>query len=149
MAVEASGADANGGALRKARLLLDAIKFEHTIFALPFAYLGAILAARDQHGWPGLAPLIWVTLAMAGARTVAMAVNRLADASMDALNPRTANRALPQRLLKPLEMALFALLAGALLLFSAAQLNRLCLYLTPLAAVFLIGYSYTKRFTWL
>lgn len=149
MRVEAPQSGAASGIARKIRLLLDAIKFEHTIFALPFAYLGAALAARGSHGWPGWWPLIWVTLAMAGARTVAMAVNRLADASMDALNPRTANRALPQRLLKPAEMALFALAAGALMVFSAAQLNPLCLALTPVAVIFLLGYSYTKRFTWL
>jgi 4-hydroxybenzoate polyprenyltransferase len=149
MDVEAPASGAIAKAVRKTRILLDAIKFEHTIFALPFAYLGAVLAARASHGWPGWWPLIWITLAMAGARTVAMAVNRLADASMDALNPRTANRALPQRLLKPAEMALFALAAGALMVFAAAQLNTLCLALTPVAALFLIGYSYTKRFTWL
>jgi 4-hydroxybenzoate polyprenyltransferase len=147
MRAEAHTVAASGG--RKLRTFLDSIKFEHTIFALPFAYLGVVLAARAQHGWPGLGPLIWVTLAMAGARTVAMAVNRLADASMDALNPRTANRALPQRLLKPAEMAGFALLAGAVMVFSAAQLNPLCLALSPVAALFLVGYSYTKRFTWL
>jgi 4-hydroxybenzoate polyprenyltransferase len=149
MRVEAPQSGAADGIARKIRILLDSIKFEHTIFALPFAYLGAALAARASHGWPGWGPLIWVTLAMAGARTVAMAVNRLADASMDALNPRTANRALPQRLLKPAEMALFAVAAGALMIFSAAQLNTLCLALTPVAAIFLVGYSYTKRFTWL
>ena len=148
MRVEAPAASIMARGARKARLLLDAIKFEHTIFALPFAYLGVALAARGHYGWPGWWPLIWVTLAMAGARTVAMAVNRLADASMDALNPRTATRALPQRLLKPAEMALFAVAASALLVFSAAQLNTLCLALTPVAALFLIGYSYTKRFTW-
>jgi 4-hydroxybenzoate polyprenyltransferase len=147
MRAEAHTVAASGG--RKLRTFLDSIKFEHTIFALPFAYLGVALAARAQHGWPGLGPLIWVTLAMAGARTVAMAVNRLADASMDALNPRTANRALPQRLLKPAEMAGFALLAGGVMVFSAAQLNPLCLALSPVAALFLVGYSYTKRFTWL
>ncbi|MFI5275943.1 MAG: UbiA-like polyprenyltransferase [Ktedonobacterales bacterium] len=147
MRAEAHTVAASGG--RRLRTFLDSIKFEHTIFALPFAYLGVVLAARAQHGWPGLGPLIWVTLAMAGARTVAMAINRLADASMDALNPRTANRALPQRLLKPAEMAGFALVAGAVMVFSAAQLNPLCLALSPVAALFLLGYSYTKRFTWL
>lgn len=148
MRVEAPvGGVASAG--RKLRIFLESIKFEHTIFALPFAYLGVALAARSAHGWPGLGPLIWVTLAMGGARTVAMAVNRLADASMDARNPRTANRALPQRLLKPVEMALFALVAGAVMVFAAAQLNTLCLALIPVAALFLLGYSYTKRFTWL
>ena len=133
----------------KTRVFLEAIKFEHTIFALPFAYLGMVLAAREHFGWPGLDKIIWITLAMAGARTVAMALNRLIDASYDALNPRTIGRALPQRLLKPGEMLLFAIAAGALLTFSAAQLNPLCLKLVPLAVLFLVGYSYTKRFTWL
>lgn len=136
-------------AAQKLRLLLEAIKFEHTVFALPFAYLGMVLAARGNNGWPGLDKLIWITLAMAGARTVAMGLNRLVDASQDAMNPRTASRALPQRLLKPGEMLLFTIAAGALLAFSAYQLNPLCFKLVPLAAVFLIGYSYTKRFTWL
>ena len=133
----------------KTRVFLEAIKFEHTIFALPFAYLGMVLAARDHFGWPGLDKILWITLAMAGARTVAMALNRLVDASYDAINPRTVGRALPKRLLKPGEMLLFAVAAGALLVFSAAQLNPLCLKLVPLAVVFLVGYSYTKRFTWL
>ncbi|HEY7781307.1 MAG TPA: UbiA-like polyprenyltransferase [Ktedonobacterales bacterium] len=136
-------------AARKTHLFLDAIKFEHTIFALPFAYLGMVLAARGTHGWPGWDKLIWITLAMIGARTVAMALNRLVDATIDAQNPRTANRALPRRLLRPLEMLLFAILAGALLAVSAAALNPLCLKLVPVALIFLVGYSYTKRFTWL
>jgi 4-hydroxybenzoate polyprenyltransferase len=135
--------------LEKTRIFLDAIKFEHTIFALPFAYLGMVLAARAQHGWPGLDKLIWVTVAMAGARTLAMALNRLIDATYDAANPRTAGRALPRRLLKPAEMAVFAAIAAALLAFAAWQLNPLCFKLFPLAVVFLVGYSYTKRFTWL
>ncbi len=149
MRAEAPQAGATASAGGKLRILLESIKFEHTIFAPPGAYLGVALAARAHHGWPGLAPIIWVTLAMAGARTVAMAVNRLADASMDALNPRTVNRALPQRLLKPAEMALFALIALAVMVYSAAQLNTLCLALSPVAVIFLLGYSYTKRFTWL
>ncbi|HEX8997461.1 MAG TPA: UbiA-like polyprenyltransferase [Ktedonobacterales bacterium] len=149
MRAEAPQAGVAASAGSKLRIFLDAIKFEHTIFALPFAYLGVALAARAHHGWPGFGPLLWVTLAMGGARTVAMAVNRLADASMDALNPRTANRALPQRLLKPVEMALFALVAGVVMVVSAAQLNTLCLALSPVAVLFLLGYSYTKRFTWL
>ena len=101
MQAEAQTERTASGALRKLRIFLDAIKFEHTIFALPFAYLGMALAARANHGWPGLDKLIWVTLAMAGARTVAMALNRLIDARMDARNPRTANRALPKKQLGP------------------------------------------------
>ena len=150
MRIEAGGgAPAPVSMAGKTRVFLEAIKFEHTIFALPFAYLGMVLAARGHFGWPGLDKIIWITLAMAGARTVAMALNRLVDASYDALNPRTAGRALPRRLLKPAEMLLFAVAAGILLAFSAAQLNPLCLKLVPLAALFLVGYSYTKRFTWL
>jgi 4-hydroxybenzoate polyprenyltransferase len=125
------------------RYFLDAIKFEHTVFALPFAYIAMVLAAD---GWPGWHVVIWVTLAMAGARTLAMSVNRLADRFLDAANPRTAKRHLPAGLLSPF---LVAVAAGALLLVSAWMLNPLCLALAPLAAAFLIGYSYTKRFTWL
>ncbi|HEX9479257.1 MAG TPA: UbiA-like polyprenyltransferase [Methylomirabilota bacterium] len=128
------------------RHFLDAIKFEHTVFALPFAYVAMVLAAD---GWPGWPTLLWVTLAMAGARTLAMAVNRLADRFIDAANPRTARRHLPAGLLTPAPVAGAAVAAGALLLLSAYMLNPLCLILAPLAVVFLVGYSYTKRFTWL
>ncbi len=128
------------------RHFLDAIKFEHTVFALPFAYVAMVLAAD---GWPGWRTLLWVTLAMAGARTLAMAVNRLADRFIDAANPRTARRHLPAGLLTPAQVAGAATAAGALLLLSAYMLNPLCLALAPLAVLFLVGYSYTKRFTWL
>ena len=128
------------------RHFLDAIKFEHTVFALPFAYVAMVLAAD---GWPGWRTLLWVTLAMAGARTLAMAVNRLADRFIDAANPRTARRHLPAGLLTPAQVAGAAAAAGALLLLSAYMLNPLCLALAPLAVLFLVGYSYTKRFTWL
>jgi len=128
------------------RHFLDAIKFEHTVFALPFAYVAMVLAAD---GWPGWRTLIWVTVAMVGARTLAMSVNRLADRALDAENPRTAQRHLPTGLLKPGQVLSAAVGSGALLLFSAWMLNPLCLLLAPLAALFLIGYSYTKRFTWL
>jgi len=128
------------------RHFLDAIKFEHTVFALPFAYVAMVLAAD---GWPAWPTLLWVTLAMAGARTLAMAVNRLADRFIDAANPRTARRHLPVGLLTPAQVAGAAVAAGALLLLSAYMLNPLCLALAPLAVLFLVGYSYTKRFTWL
>jgi 4-hydroxybenzoate polyprenyltransferase len=128
------------------RHFLDAIKFEHTVFALPFAYVAMVLAAD---GWPGWHTVIWVTLAMASARTLAMSVNRLADRFIDAANPRTARRHLPAGLLAPWHVALAAMAAGALLLLSAWMLNPLCLALAPLAVLFLVGYSYTKRFTWL
>jgi 4-hydroxybenzoate polyprenyltransferase len=136
-------------AASKARIFFEAIKFEHTIFALPFAYLGMVLAAREAHGWPGWGKLFWITVAMAAARTAAMALNRLIDAALDAQNPRTANRALPRGLLRPGELLVAAIISGAVLIFAAAQLNSLCLKLVPLALLFLVGYSYTKRFTWL
>ena len=128
------------------RHFLDAIKFEHTVFALPFAYVAMVLAAD---GWPGWRVLTWVTLAMAGARTLAMSVNRLADRFVDAANPRTAGRHLPTGLLRPGQVGAAAVVAALLLLVSAWMLNPLCLALAPVAAVFLVGYSYTKRFTWL
>jgi 4-hydroxybenzoate polyprenyltransferase len=128
------------------RHFLDAIKFEHTVFALPFAYVSMVLAAD---GWPGWRTVIWVTLAMAGARTLAMSVNRLADRFIDAANPRTARRHLPAGLLTTAQVTVAAVMAGVLLLLSASMLNPLCLALTPLAVLFLVGYSYTKRFTWL
>jgi 4-hydroxybenzoate polyprenyltransferase len=128
------------------RHFLDAIKFEHTVFALPFAYVAMVLAAD---GWPGWRVLIWVTLAMVGARTLAMSVNRLADRWIDAKNPRTRGRHLPAGLLTPGQVGTAAVGAAALLLVSAWMLNPLCLALAPLAVLFLVGYSYTKRFTWL
>jgi 4-hydroxybenzoate polyprenyltransferase len=130
---------------RTLRHFLDAIKFEHTVFALPFAYVAMVLAAD---GWPGWRVLCWVTLAMAAARTLAMSVNRLADRLIDASNPRTAERHLPTARLAPRHMLLAAVLSGALLALSAWMLNPLCFRLAPFAALFLIGYSYTKRFTW-
>jgi len=149
MQAKAQTGGTGSGVMRKARIFMDAIKFEHTIFALPFAYLGMVLAARANHGWPGLDKLIWITLAMAGARTVAMTLNRLLDARVDALNPRTANRAMPKKLLRPTEMVVYSLIAAAVLAFSAWQLNPLCFKLSPVALLFVVGYSYTKRFTWL
>ncbi len=115
------------------------------MFALPFAYVAMILAAG---GWPGWRVLVWITLAMAAARTLAMSVNRLADRLIDAANPRTAGRHLPTGLLKPWHMLLAAIASGALLALSAGMLNPLCFKLAPWAALFLVGYSYTKRFTW-
>ncbi len=129
----------------KLRRFLDAIKFEHTVFALPFAYAGMVLAAG---GWPGWRIALWVTLAMVGARTMAMSLNRLVDRAIDARNPRTASRHLPMGLLTPWEVGAWAAGGGLLLFISAWQLNPLCLKLAPLAVLFLVGYHYTKRFTW-
>jgi 4-hydroxybenzoate polyprenyltransferase len=126
--------------------VVDAIKFEHTVFALPFAYIAMVLAAR---GWPGRWTVLWVTAAMIGARTCAMATNRVVDRWIDAKNPRTAGRHLPRGKLGAGEMKLLAATGAALMVVAAAMLNPLCLALAPLALVFLIGYSYTKRFTWM
>ncbi len=131
---------------KKVGLLLELVKFEHTIFALPFAYLGMVLAAK---GWPTLEEFVWVTVAMAAARTVAFAVNRAADRFYDSRNPRTANRPIPRGAMSASTAWGVAAVAGAVLAFSAFELNDLCFKLFPLALVFLVGYSYTKRFTWL
>ncbi|KYH31049.1 UbiA-like polyprenyltransferase [Neomoorella mulderi] len=132
-------------ACRKLKIFLEMIKFEHTIFALPFAYLGAFLAAG---GRPALAQLSWITLAMIGARTAAMSLNRLIDRHIDALNPRTAGRALPRGLLSAAEVWLYTVLSFGLLFYAAMQLNRLCVQLLPIAVFVLVIYSYTKRWTW-
>ena len=125
--------------------MLDAIKFEHTVFALPFAYIAMLLAAG---GWPGGWTVGWATAAMVGARTCAMATNRVVDRVIDARNPRTAQRHLPTGALGVGELQLLAAAGAALMFVAAAMLNPLCLALAPLALVFLVGYSYTKRFTW-
>ncbi|HZV94634.1 MAG TPA: UbiA-like polyprenyltransferase [Candidatus Nitrosocosmicus sp.] len=132
--------------MNSVRHFLDAIKFEHTVFALPFAYVAMVLAAN---GWPDVRIVGWVTLAMVSGRTLAMAVNRLADRWFDARNPRTRGRHLPAGLLTPAQVVAAAVAAGAVFLLSAWMLNPLCLALAPLAILFLVGYSYTKRFTWL
>jgi 4-hydroxybenzoate polyprenyltransferase len=125
--------------------VVDAIKFEHTVFALPFAYIAMVLAAG---GWPGWWTVAWVTAAMVGARTCAMATNRVVDRRIDAANPRTAGRHLPRGLLRAADLKALAIAGAALMMVAAAMLNPLCLLLAPLALVFLVGYSYTKRFTW-
>jgi 4-hydroxybenzoate polyprenyltransferase len=127
------------------RHFLDAIRIEHTVFALPFAYLGMVLAAG---GWPGWHAAVWITVAMAAARTTAMAANRVIDRHLDARNPRTAGRHLPRGLLRPRDLGLAAAGSAAVFLLAAWQLGPLCLALAPVALVFLVGYSYTKRFTW-
>ena len=126
-------------------ILLEMIKIEHTIFALPFAFMGALLAAR---GLPAARQAFFILLAMVGARSAAMAFNRLVDQRYDALNPRTANRALPRGLISRRDTIIF-IGAGALLFFYAAyQLNSLSFMLAPLALAVVFFYSYTKRFTW-
>ena len=120
------------------------IKFSHTIFALPFAFTGAVLAAR---GVPTLYQGFWIMMAMVGARTAAMGLNRLIDAEIDARNPRTSGRALPAGLLGKGTVAACVAVAVALLIYAASRLNPLCLYLSPIALFFLVLYSYCKRFT--
>lgn len=134
----------NDTLLTKIKVFLDLIKFEHTIFALPFAYLGMVLAAG---GLPTFHQFFWVTVAMASARTLAFAVNRLADRRFDATNPRTDKRPSVTGRLSSQMIVAFAVFSLALLAFSAALLAPLALILFPGALVFLIGYSYTKRFT--
>ena len=132
--------------MKQVRVFLEMVKFEHTIFALPFAYLGMVLAAR---GWLGWSKFLWITVAMAAARTFAFAINRLADRFYDARNPRTRNRALPTSRISPHVVKALAGAALAILVLAAWQLNRFVLMLLPGAVLFLAGYSYTKRFTWL
>ncbi len=127
------------------RLFLREIRIEHTLFALPFAYTGAVVAARGMPSWSAL---LWITLAVLGARTAAMAANRYFDRDIDARNPRTARRALATGALSPGVM-LWAIAIGlALLLYSAWMLNPLCVKLMPLAAVGVLAYPLCKRFTW-
>src|SRR5688572_27937548 len=108
-----------------------------------------LAAFTSSGGAPTVMQVLWITVAMAAARTLAMALNRLIDREIDARNPRTANRALPRRLLSAREMALYASIAAAVLAVAAWQLNPLCLALMPGAVIVLTAYSYTKRFTWL
>ncbi|WP_456434551.1 UbiA-like polyprenyltransferase [Thermosulfuriphilus sp.] len=132
--------------MRKIRLLLEMIKFEHTIFALPFAFMGAVLAAR---GLPPADTSLYILGAMVGARTAAMAFNRLVDLSFDAANPRTRTRPLVTGEVTQRETWLMIALAGGLFFFCAWRLNPLTLKLSPLALAVILAYSYTKRFTWL
>ncbi len=125
-------------------IFLEMIKFAHTIFALPFALTGALLAAG---GLPSLRQTAWIILAMVGARTAAMAMNRLIDAEIDARNPRTVVRAIPAGLISKGLTLFFIIAATALMLLAAQMLNPLCLKLSPIALFFLMLYSYCKRFT--
>jgi 4-hydroxybenzoate polyprenyltransferase len=130
--------------LRNIRVTLDMIKIEHTLFALPFAFLGAVLAAQ---GIPSLSQILWITLAMVGARSTAMAFNRIVDSEYDALNPRTKMRALPAGLLSKGFVWSFTLVSAALFFLAASMLNRLTLLLAPVALASIVLYSFTKRWT--
>ncbi len=132
--------------LKKITILLEMIKFEHTVFALPFAFMGAFLAAR---GVPDGATFVWIVLAMVGARTCAMGFNRIVDRKFDELNPRTASRALPAKTVKLKEAWFMVVLAGGIFFFACYNLNQLTLILSPFALALALFYSLTKRFTWL
>jgi 4-hydroxybenzoate polyprenyltransferase len=132
--------------MAKIKILLEMIKFEHTIFALPFAFTGALLAAR---GLPTIQQILWITVAMVGARSAAMGFNRWADRTFDAENPRTRERALPKGLVTPFQVIVFTAAASVLLVFAAYRLNTLSFILSPLALGIVFFYSYTKRFTFL
>jgi len=132
--------------LRYPRLFLSLVKFEHTIFALPFAYIGAFLAVD---GVPSAADLLWITVAMVGARSLAMALNRLIDAGIDARNPRTAGRELPRGALRPWQVVLFSLISFAVFLVAVYQLAPIVHWLWPIPVVGFVLYPYLKRVTWL
>jgi 4-hydroxybenzoate polyprenyltransferase len=131
--------------LSRAAVYARMIKLSHSVFALPFALASAILASAGS----GLAPrtLFWIVVAMVGARSAAMGFNRLADQAIDARNPRTAGRELPRGLLSRAEVWAFVALSAATLVLAAAMLNPLCLKLSPIALLIVLGYSFTKRFT--
>ena len=132
------------GLWRKTRTTLEMIKWEHSIFALPFALTAVLLAA---HGLPAARTIAWILVAMVAARSCAMAFNRWADADLDAANPRTRSRAIPAGLLSREFVLGFTLLMAAIFVASAAALNRLTLYLSPFVLAVLLGYSYMKRIT--
>ncbi len=139
-----------GGTFQKLKIILEMIKFEHTIFALPFALISVILASSSihlPHNLPSSRTIIWVLLAMIGARSAAMAFNRIVDANFDAKNPRTAVRAIPAGRITRLYAIVFTVATSSLLVLAAFELNPLCFYLSPIALFFVLGYSYTKRFT--
>jgi 4-hydroxybenzoate polyprenyltransferase len=132
------------GLFKKIGTTLEMIKWEHSIFVLPFAMIGAMLAAG---GWPPAMKLVWIIICMVSARSAAMAFNRWADASIDAANPRTAVRAIPAGLLSRGFVGGFTLVMAAIFILAASRLNRASLLLAPFALIIVLGYSYTKRFT--
>src|SRR5271163_3023489 len=130
--------------LRNVGTTLEMIKWEHSVFALPFALSGAMLAAS---GWPSWSKIFWIVVCMVTARSAAMAFNRWADAGLDAVNPRTVGRAIPAGMLSRRFVAGFTVIASLAFILAASQLNRLALWLSPLALAVLLLYSYTKRVT--
>ena len=140
-----------GAVIGKVSLYFGSIRIWETLFALPFAFIGMILAsdAVNGHGWPGWSIFLWINVAAFGARTLGMAANRLIHAKEDAANPRTVGRHLPAGLLAPREVAVMAGLGLLILFLGASQLNALALFLSPFAAAYVVFYSYAKYFTWL
>ena len=134
-----------GSISEKILLYLRMIKFPHSVFALPFAFTGAVMAAG---GIPTPGKIFWITLAMVGARSGAMGLNRIIDREIDQANPRTRNRELPRGVMMVSEAVLFTTVSFAVLILAAYMLNPLCLKLSPVAIAVLFLYSYTKRFTW-
>ena len=132
----------------RTRTILEMIKFEHSVFALPFALTGALLAARASlHGWPTMRQVLWIVVAMVAARSAAMTINRIADVRYDKENPRTKTRALVTGALSVSFAWAFTIAAGAVFFLAAWQLNPLAFKLAPLAVAILFFYSFTKRFT--
>jgi 4-hydroxybenzoate polyprenyltransferase len=144
-----SGLASGGGAGGKVRMLLELVKFEHSIFALPYAYIGAVYGAAVLDRWPTVAEVLWITVAMVGARAFAFVVNRAADKEIDARNPRTAGRAVPAGLIKAGELWAFAAVMLAAFLFAVWQLHPITRLLWPIVLAAFVIYPYTKRFTWL
>ena len=135
--------------MQTARTLASLVKLEHTIFALPFAYAGMVLAAARDDVTLSVATVVWITVAMVGARTLAMGLNRIVDAKIDARNPRTAMRELPTGRVRPIHVVLLCVASLALLLASTLQLDPITRVLWPIPVALFVLYPYTKRFTWL
>jgi len=129
---------------KKIHIILEMIKFEHTIFALPYAVISAFLASN---GWPEFAKILWIFVAMVGARSCAMAFNRIVDMKYDKINPRTSNRALPTGSVKVRSVWIFTIMSGLIFVFAAYMLNNLAFMLSPIALLIILSYSYSKRFT--
>jgi len=129
---------------KKIRIIFEMIKFEHTIFALPYAVMSAFLASN---GWPNFFKILWIIVAMVGARSCAMAFNRIVDLKYDKINPRTSNRALPAGLIKISSVWAFTIASALLFVVAAYMLNRLAFVLSPVALLVILSYSCSKRFT--
>ena len=138
-------ARASNSLIQKIPMFFESVKFQESVFALPFAYTGMILAAS---GFPTLSQFVWITIAMVSARTLGMSANRIIDRHIDARNPRTAERHLPSGKLRFADMTTLAAVSLGVFLFAASQLNTLAFALAPVAGAYLIFYPFTKRFTW-